>query len=415
MSKQGMRASDVNYLAPESLQGLLVGALADAGIAIIAFGADESIVFTTLNPAQTYRDTLIEYARDHRNRASEGGRLLFTREGKLFTLYPRRQDIDGHALDVFTVRHRRSSTVRPGIDWLNAEDVRADFEQSAFGIIEGEGAISPLVLASYEHASPVMLEGEAGCGKDQIAELLYLSGSLSHQPFVRISCDILNDRSWHHLLKSADSPLYQTDMTIYIRRLHALGEQRHRELLATLREGALTERCRVILSGNDIPGGGECDAVAQCAEQLNCAVCIAPPIREQGDAARRVERYLAHLAHEFEMEAPAIEAGASEVLDAYGWPRNYTQLREVAERLLILGGDAPVSEANANAVLAQENVIRSGVFSSPALETDLYILRPLADTERDIAQLVVDHLDGNKTKAADVLGISRTTLWRLLR
>lgn len=138
-----------------------------------------------------------------------------------------------------------------------------------------------------------MLEGEAGSGKDQIAELLYLSGSLSHQPFVRISCDILNDRSWHHLLKSADSPLYQTDMTIYIRRLHALEERRHRELLATLREGALTERCRVILSGNDIPGGGECDAVAQCAEQLNCAVCIAPSVREQGEPARRVERYLA--------------------------------------------------------------------------------------------------------------------------
>lgn len=415
MSKQDTSSSDVKYLAPESLQGLLVAALADAGIDIIAFEADASIAFTTLEPAQSYRDALIEYARDHRDRASEGGRLLFTREGKLFTLYPRKQDIDGHALDVFTVRHRRSSTVRPGIDWLNAEDVQADFEQSAFGIIEGEGAISPLVLASYEHGTPVMLEGEAGCGKDQIAELLYLSGSFSRQPFVRISCDILNDRSWHHLLKSADSPLYQTDMTIYIRRLHALGERRHRELLATLREGALTERCRVILSGNDIPGGGECDAVAQCAEQLNCAVCIAPPIREQGKASRRVERYLAHLAHAFEMEAPAVEHDAAEALDAYGWPRNYTQLREVAERLLILGGAAPVSKANADAVLAQENVIRSGVFSSPALETDLYILRPLADTERDIAQLVVDHLDGNKTKAADVLGISRTTLWRLLR
>ena len=321
----------------------------------------------------------------------------------------------GHALDVFTVRHRRSSTVRPGIDWLNAEDVRIDFEQSAFGIIEGEAALSPLVLASYEHNTPVMLEGEAGSGKDQIAELLYLSGSLSHQPFVRISCDILNDRSWHHLLKSADSPLYQTDMTIYIRRLHALEERRHRELLATLREGALTERCRVILSGNDIPGGGECDAVAQCAEQLNCAVCIAPSVREQGEPARRVERYLASLAQEFEMGAPSIEHDAAAILNAYSWPRNYAQLREVAERLLILGGDAPVSEENANAVLAQENVIRSGVFSSPALETDLYILRPLADTERDIAQLVVDHLGGNKTKAADVLSISRTTLWRLLR
>lgn len=415
MDNRDTNSPAVNHLAPDSLQGLLVGALSDAGIDIIAFDSDASVAFTTLGLAQEHRDALIQYARNHRDQASAGGRLLFTRDRKLFTLYPRKQDVGGHTLDVFTVRHRHTTTVRPGIDWLNAKEVRIDFEQSAFGIIEGEAALSPLVLASYEHNTPVMLEGEAGSGKDQIAELLYLSGSLSHQPFVRISCDILNDRSWHHLLKSADSPLYQTDMTTYIRHLHALEERRHRELLATLREGALTERCRVILSGNDIPGGGECDAVAQCAEQLNCAVCIAPSVREQGEPARRVERYLASLAQEFEMEAPSIEHDAAAILNAYSWPRNYAQLREVAERLLILGGDAPVSKENANAVLAQENVIRSGVFSSPALETDLYILRPLADTERDIAQLVVDHLGGNKTKAADVLGISRTTLWRLLR
>ena len=39
----------------------------------------------------------------------------------------------------------------------------------------------------------------------------------------------------------------------------------------------------------------------------------------------------------------------------------------------------------------------------------------LADTERDIARLVVGHLQGNRTRAAEVLGISRTTLWRLLK
>ena len=100
----------------------------------------------------------------------------------------------------------------------------------------------------------------------------------------------------------------------------------------------------MILSGNDIPGGGECDAVAQCAEQLSCAVCIAPSVREQGEPARRVERYLTSLAQEFEMEAPSIEHDAAAILNAYSWPRNYAQLREVAERLLILGGDAPLAK-----------------------------------------------------------------------
>ena len=141
MDNRDTNSPAVNHLAPDSLQGLLVGALADAGIDIIAFDSDASVAFTTLTSTQEHRDALIQYARNHRDQASEGGRLLFTRDRKLFTLYPRKQDVGGHALDVFTVRHRRSSTVRPGIDWLNAENVRADFEQSAFGIIEGEAAL----------------------------------------------------------------------------------------------------------------------------------------------------------------------------------------------------------------------------------------------------------------------------------
>ena len=66
-------------------------------------------------------------------------------------------------------------------------------------------------------------------------------------------------------------------------------------------------------------------------------------------------------------------------------------------------------------VLAQEDVIKTATFGAPTLESDLYILRPLADTERDIARLVLQHFHGNRTRAVEVLGISRTTLWRLLK
>ena len=74
-----------------------------------------------------------------------------------------------------------------------------------------------------------------------------------------------------------------------------------------------------------------------------------------------------------------------------------------------------MERAVAKEVLAQEDVIKTATFGAPALASDLYILRPLADTERDVARLVLQYLHGNRTRAAEVLGISRTTLWRLLK
>ena len=178
---------------------------------------------------------------------------------------------------------------------------------------------------------------------------------------------------------------------------------------------ALATRCHVVLTANDMPGGSESDQAAFVTERFACAVSVAPAIVEQGAASTKVARYLEYLANAFGTAAPTLSAAATKTLDAYRWPRNYLQLREVSERLYILVGAGTVDRAVAEEVLAQEDVIKTATFGAPTLESDLYILRPLIDTERDIAHLVVDHLHGNRTRAAEVLGISRTTLWRLLK
>ena len=412
---QAPGAESLAALPPTRLVELLAAALRATGTDVIALDETGGVAYSTLDAGDQAAAELAAYAAAHRERAREQGRLLLNRNGCLYTLFPQHMEVAGQALDVFSIRAKRSHVVRAGIEWLGAEEAQAEFDQSAYGIINGAESLSPLVLQAYERHVPVMMEGEAGCGKDQTAILLYLRGSARNQPFVRISCDLINEKNWRWLLHGADSPLFQTDMTVYLRSLHALDEKQSRELLSCARDTALAERCRVVLSGNDVPGGGECDAVAAFADELRCAVTIASPVRDQPSKAACVERYLAHVAQMFEMQAPALDSAAAAELDAYRWPRNFSQVREVAERLFIVNGEGKIGVDVVREVLAQEDVIRSGVFSSPALETDLFILRPLADTERDIAQLVLDHLDGNKTRTAEVLGISRTTLWRLLR
>lgn len=393
---------------------ILTDALAAAGASALVIDARGDVAISTMNDAALERD-VAAFVAERLDRIGDGVRLVMGRAGTRLSLTVRPTDKEGGGLWVIVVREVRAAAAHAGIEWLNADEVEARYESSAYGIVEDAAAVAAPVRESYARGVPLMLEGELGAGQDQIAKRLYLDGPYADQPFVSVALDELTDRGWRHLLKSSESPLFQTRLTLCMSGWHAVGPQRLRELVSAMIDTALATRCHVVLTANDMPGGGESDQAAFVTERLACAVSVAPAIAEQGGASEKVARYLEYLADMFETATPALSSGAAKTLDAYRWPRNYLQLREVSERLYILVRMGTAERAVAEEVLAQEDVIKTATFGAPTLESDLYILRPLADTERDIARLVVGHLHGNRTRAAEVLGISRTTLWRLLK
>lgn len=393
---------------------ILTEALAVAGASALAIDARGDVAISTMNDAALERG-VAAFVAERLDRIGDGARLVMGRAGTRLSLTVRPTDKEGGGLWVVVVREVRGAAAHAGIEWLNADEVEARYESSAYGIVEGAASVAAPVAESYARGVPLMLEGELGAGQVEIAMRLYLDGPFVDQPFVAVALDELTDRGWRHVLKSAESPLFQTGLTLCIAGWNAVGPQRLRELVSTMADTALATRCHVVLTANDMPGGSESDQAAFVTERFACAVSVAPAIAEQGAASTKVARYLEYLADAFGTAAPTLSAAATKALDAYRWPRNYLQLREVSERLYILVGAGTVDRAVAEEVLAQEDVIKTATFGAPTLESDLYILRPLIDTERDIAHLVVDHLHGNRTRAAEVLGISRTTLWRLLK
>lgn len=393
---------------------ILIEALSAAGASALAIDERGGVVISTMSDAALERD-VAAFVSERLARVGDGARLVMGHEGVRLSLTVRPTAKERGALWVVVAHEVRAAATHAGIEWLNADEVEARYESSTYGIVEDTAAVAALVRESYARGVPLMLEGELGAGQDQIAKRLYLDGPYADQPFVSVALDELTDRGWRHLLKSSESPLFQTGLTLCMGGWHAVGSQRLRELVSAMIDMALAARCHVVLTANDMPGGGESDQAAFVTERLACAVSVAPAIAEQGGASEKVARYLEYLADMFETATPALSPAAAKTLDAYRWPRNYLQLREVSERLYILVGMDTAERAVAEEVLAQEDVIKTATFGAPTLESDLYILRPLADTERDIARLVLRHLHGNRTRAADVLGISRTTLWRLLK
>lgn len=393
---------------------ILIEALSAAGVSALAVDERGGVVISTMSDAALEQD-IAAFVSERLARVGDGARLVMGHEGVRLSLTVRPTAKERGALWVVVAHEVRAAATHAGIEWLNAAEVEARYASSTYGIVEDAAAVAAPVRGSYARGVPLMLEGELGAGQDQIAKRLYLDGPYADQPFVSVALDELTDRGWRHLLKSSESPLFQTGLTLCMGGWHAVGPQRLRELVSAMIDTVLATRCHVVLTANDMPGGGESDQAAFVTERLACAVSVAPAIAEQGGASEKVARYLGYLADMFKTGAPMLSAAAAETLDAYRWPRNYLQLREVSERLYILVGAGTVERAVAKEVLAQEDVIKTATFGAPALESDLYILRPLADTERDVARLVLQYLHGNRTRAAEVLGISRTTLWRLLK
>lgn len=393
---------------------ILIEALAAAGASALAIDRHGSVAISTMDDTALEQD-IAAFVAERLGRVGNGVRLVMGHAGMRLSLTVRPVDKEYGALWVVVVREVRGAAAHAGIEWLNADEVEARYEVSAYGIVEGAAAVAGPVRESYARGVPLMLEGELGAGQTEIAKRLYLDGPYVDEPFVTVALDELTDRGWRHLLKSSESPLFQTGLTLCIGGWHALPPQRLRELVSTMTDTALATRCHVVLTANDMPGGGESDQAAFVTERLACAVSVAPAIAEQGGASKKVAQYLSYLADIFETAAPSMSEETASTLNTYRWPRNYLQLREVSERLYILVGSGVAERTVAEEVLAQEDVIKTATFGAPTLDSDLYILRPLADTERDIARLVVGHLGGNRTRAAEVLGISRTTLWRLLK
>ena len=393
---------------------ILTEALAAAGASALAIDGHGDIAISTMDDAQLEQD-VAAFVAERLGRVGDGARLVMGRAGARLSLTVRSVAREYGELWVVVVREVRGVAAHAGIEWLNVDEVEARYESSAYGIVEGATVVADPVRESYARGVPLMLEGELGAGQSEIAKRLYLDGPFADGPFVSVALDELTDRGWRHLLRSSESPLFQTGLTLCIGGWHAVGSQRLRELVSTMTDTALAARCHVMLTANDMPGGGESDQAAFVTERLACAVSVAPALAEQGSVSEKVARYLGYLADMFETAVPALSSAAAKTLDAYRWPRNYLQLREVSERLYILVGSGTAERTVAEEVLAQEDVIKTATFGAPTLESDLYILRPLADTERDVARLVVGHLHGNRTRAAEVLDISRTTLWRLLK
>ena len=188
---------------------ILTEALAAAGASALAIDARGDVAISTMNDAALERDVVTFVAerldRIGRRRASGYGACGYAPEPDRS---PHRQR--GRVPLVVVVREVRGAAAHAGIEWLNADEVEARYESSAYGIVEGRPRWLRRLPRATRAVCPFMLEGELGAGQVEIAKRLYLDGPLPINPLFPLRSMSFTDRGWRHVLKSVESPLFQT-------------------------------------------------------------------------------------------------------------------------------------------------------------------------------------------------------------
>lgn len=299
-----------------------------------------------------------------------------------------------------------------GMRSMNRGECEYLFTNSFYSLSGALGALGAEIESLSSVRQPIMISGEPGTGKEQIARHLYLHSSLVNKPLVVVNCALMNEKSWDFLLNHYSSPLNATDNTVYFQNLESIADARVPELLAAIKETGLARRVRLIFSCACREEGIVPDVLRKFTERLGCLSLSLPPLRSRQDEIPSLASlYLSSLNLELGKQISGLEPRAIEMLRQYSWPTNYTQFKNILRTLASTTSGAYVTAAQVAELLGRERTLRR-----PAEPTHAEVRsdRTLDEIVTEVVQQAVAAHNGNRAAAARQLGISRTTLWRYL-
>ncbi|PRP97630.1 Nitrogen assimilation regulatory protein [Enhygromyxa salina] len=292
----------------------------------------------------------------------------------------------------------------------------------------------------------VLINGESGTGKELAARMVHALSPRANQPFVAINCAAVPE----NLLESEFFGHEKGAFTGAIGRHQGVFERAHSGTLfldeiAEMAPSTQARMLRVLENHSFTRVGGtdevEVDVRLIAATHRDLRQLVAegrfredllyrlsviqtklPPLRERSeDIPELVRHFCGVLGDDMGRHVERIADDALEVLGNYRWPGNVRELRNVVERALVLG-DGPVLELDdlpPELQLASPSPGSASGSSSPSSPSSPAVsaqkVLPLAELEQLAIAAALEATSGNKARAAALLGIDRTTLYRKLK
>jgi len=299
------------------------------------------------------------------------------------------------------------------------------------GFIGNSKVMQEIFIAISKAASTsatVLITGESGTGKELTARAIHYGSTRSSAPFVPVNCgsipeSLLESELFGHVkgaftgaTESRAGFFHAADGgTIFLDEVSDMSLAMQVKLLRVLQDkevcmvGSNRSRkvdVRILAATNK--SLHELVKKQSFREdlfyRLNVITIFMPPLRERGnDILILARHFAANFAAELGKPVPRFSDKALQSLRNYDWPGNVRELENVIQRLVVMT-DGDLIDVPDLPGLMRFSALRKTGFT-----------RTLAEVEAEYISNVLESVDGNKTRAADILGIDRKTLRQKLK
>ncbi|MBX7106267.1 MAG: sigma-54 dependent transcriptional regulator, partial [Gemmataceae bacterium] len=278
----------------------------------------------------------------------------------------------------------------------------------------------------------ILIRGESGGGKELVARAIHANSPRRDGPFVCLNCAALTETLLESELFGHERGAFTGATEKMIGKFEAAdGGTIFLDEIGEMAVGTQAKFLRVLEGhpfervGGNTPIKVDVRVVAATNQPLEQAVQAGrfrkdlffrlqvvefrvPPLRERpSDIAILAEHFLKRFARETGRKVKGFTPAALKKLETYGWPGNVRELRNCMERAVALG---------TSSMIEAEDVMLSHLpldDSSPM--PGAYRELSLADLEKEHIIATLEHTSGNKSQAASILGIERSTLDRKIK
>ena len=278
---------------------------------------------------------------------------------------------------------------------------------------------------------PVLITGETGTGKDLAAQAIYRTGSRSKRPYLPVNLgalprELVASELFGHEKGSFTGAAQQREGiferahggTVFLDEIGSVDEKVQVSLLRLIEQKrfqrlggrqSLTSDVRLIAATND--DLAEAVRRGTFREDLFYRLDVfhieMPPLRErQGDVPLLIDTFLKRYNDTFRKNIRGIAPECVSIFENYDWPGNVRELKNVIQRAVLVCTDAVLTPEHLPPRLLPDQTERPSV--------SFEIGTPLADIEREMIAQVLAFTNNNRKRAAEILGISRRTLYNKL-